>query len=186
MINIYKLTDKETNLFLNIHERCIPKRTKRMETLSIISQKGTLKLDQTKQYELISPILNKAINILTQNNISNFDTNEYLIEFHQRNCGFEKKPYQHFSWHQDNYGPVSYKVHTILFYLRKDITIIGGNLDYKIHDKAHNTHIKRHHIKEGDIVQFDGSLYHRPEETRGFGCRDIIVVFIKQTNIHNK
>ena len=82
-----------------------------------------------------------------------------------------------FAWHQDDYGAVNYKVNTIIYYLRKDKTIRNGNLKYKIND-IEATHI----VKKGDILCFRGDLWHYPETSTGFGCRDIIVVFIKRNN----
>ena len=64
----------------------------------------------------------------------------------------------------------------LIFYLRKDHTLKGGNLLYKLNGKdCVQT------IKTGDILQFKGDIEHCPEPVTGFGCRDIIVVFIKRT-----
>ena len=127
--------------------------------------------------DLVRPILNKALSILKENNIYNIDSTNYYIEFHKRNCGFEKKQYQSLDWHYDDYGAINYKVYTVIFYLRKDLTLKGGNLEYKLNKK-----INIHNVNTGDIVQFSGNMYHKPQPTSGFGCRDIIVVFIKRTN----
>ena len=125
---------------------------------------------------MIHPILQKAINILTSNDITNFNKANFIVECHQRNCGFEKKKYQWSHWHTDDYGASNYLVYTILFYLRKDKTVCGGNLDYRI-----NQDVYTHEVKSGNVVQFRGDLKHKPQATSGFGCRDIIVVFVKRT-----
>ena len=71
---------------------------------------------------------------------------------------------------------INCKVHTVIFYLRKDITVGGGDFEYK---KNGEKIIQK--IESKSILQFCGNLSHRPQETWGFGCRDIIVVFIKRT-----
>ena len=78
-------------------------------------------------------------------------------------------------WHceNDNYDNLI----TILFYLRKDETLIGGDLLYK--DK--NDNIKKIIIKSGLMVIMDGNLMHLPEYCSGTGIRSTIIVsFHKQ------
>ena len=107
-------------------------------------------------------------------NKTDYDLSQYYIEFHQRNCGFEKKYKRTFPWHEDDYGAVNFKVYTIIYYIRKDHTIKGGNLEYKFKNK---NYIQQ--IKAGQILCFNGNLQHRPEICSGIGCRDSIVVFVK-------
>jgi hypothetical protein len=129
-----------------------------------------------KKYSDISLIVKKAFDILDSNGTKNYDKTKYLAEFHQRNCGFEKKKYSHFDWHTDDGGATSYPVYSVLFYLRKDKTVSGGNLEYEINKTKFV-----HEVKQGDILSFRGDLKHYPQPTEGFGCRDIIVVFVKRT-----
>ena len=35
-------------------------------------------------------------------------------------------------------------------------------------------------VSQGDYVLFPGNIYHSPEPSYGFGCRDSIVVFIRR------
>lgn len=210
--NISLLSNNELLEFSNIHKKMIPKRTKKMSTNVIrknnssflnykfinfnflkykfFNNKFLLKINKENKndetlnliskklnIDLVKPILDKSLNILKDNQILNYDQNQFCIEFHQRNCGFEKNKYQWSTWHYDDDGPFNFKVHTVIFYLRKDKTVKGGNLEYKLNKK-----IELHHVKSGDIVQFSGKVYHKPQPTYGFGCRDIIVVFIKRTN----
>ena len=171
------LTSKETTNFQKIHNILIPRRKKRYERYEIQSETSRVSEKNKDNYTLTKPVLDKAIDVLKQNSITDFDAQFYSIEFHQRNCGFEKKPYQLFSWHEDDGGAISYRVHTIIFYIRKDIAVKDGNLEYKI-GKETFTHI----VKEGDILSFKGNIKHRPQPTSGFGCRDIIVCFIKRND----
>ena len=210
--NISLLSNNELLEFSNIHKKMIPKRTKKMSTNVIrknnssflnykfinfnflnykfFNNKYLLKknlenknnetqnlVPKKSNIDIVKPILDKSLNILKDNNIYNYDQNKFCIEFHQRNCGFEKNEYQWSTWHYDDDGPFNFKVHTVIFYLRKDKTVKGGNLEYKINRKT-----EVYHVKSGDIVQFPGNMYHKPQPTYGFGCRDIIVVFIKRTN----
>ena len=65
-------------------------------------------------------------------------------------------------------------MYTIIYYIRKDHTIKGGNLEYKLKNK---NYIQQ--IKTGQILCFKGNLQHRPEICSGIGCRDSVVVFVK-------
>lgn len=168
-ININKLSKKELNEFILIHTKIIPKRKKHFEKDSVFNRSSS------EQKELVKPILDKALDVLYEKDIKNIDKTKYYLEFHQRNCGFENKGHQIFDWHTDDDGAMTGFVYTVLFYLRKDITVNGGDLDYKI-----QKNIYTHTVESGDIVQFRGDVKHRPQKSSGFGCRDIIVVFIKR------
>ena len=165
-----QMTEEEKTEYSSIHNTIIPKRKKKFQTKGIISNR------KSKHKGLIKPLLEKTKEILDQSGKQNYDMKTYLMEFHQRNCGFEKKSKATFSWHQDDYAAVSYKVYTVIYYLRKDKTIQGGNLEYEYEYKKK----KIQEINGGEILCFDGDLNHRPELCEGFGCRDIIVMFIKK------
>jgi hypothetical protein len=177
-MNISKLNQDELDTFKIVHNILIPHRKKRFQTYDILHPTSAFADKNKKIYESINPILVKAVEILNQYNFSNYDINNYCIEFHQRNCGFEKKPYQWSTWHNDDYGAVHNRVYTILFYIRKDNTVKDGNLDYKLNK---NKNIHTHIVTTGDILCFSGDLQHKPQKTSGFGCRDLIVLFIKRT-----
>jgi len=168
-VTISKLSTDELEQFKTIHNKIIPYRKKRFERGSVYNN------SKPEQKVLVKPVLDKALNILSEKGITDIDESKYYLEFHQRNCGFEKKGHQIFDWHTDDDGAMSGLVYTVLFYLRKDITVKGGDLDYKIQQNIHT-----HNVKQGDIVQFRGDVKHMPQPTSGFGCRDIIVVFVKR------
>ena len=166
-MNATQLTEQENTQFTQIHNGMFQnKRKKRFTTHEINNIE-----DQKHQV-----ILDKATAILRDNNITNFDEKKFLLDFHQRNCGFEKKKYQWSTWHKDDHAVIKYPTYTVIFYLRKDITVHGGDLEYKLNGQKHV-----HTIKEGDVLQFKGDIPHKPQATSGFGCRDIIVVFIRRT-----
>ena len=164
--NISKLSEDELTLFVDIHKKIIPSRKKKLMTQKITKQTSTL----------CDKILEKAFCVLRSNGIKDFDDKTHHMEFHQRNCGFEKKTFgKWFDWHRDDNAATSYRVYSVLFYIRKDVTVKGGDIDFRIGKDTHT-----HKINTGDILQFDGNLMHRPQAAGGFGCRDLIVVFIKR------
>ena len=59
----------------------------------------------------------------------------------------------------------------MIFYLRKDQTLQGGNLLYK-----KNTNIRKININKNNIVLMRGDLVHKPEDIDGYGRRESIVV----------
>lgn len=177
MNNLY-LSDLENIKFIELHNLLLPKRNKKFDSISFnLSQIKNKDIEYLKVpiKELFILIINKTVEILNYFNKNNYDISNCFIEFQQRNCGFEKKKYEVFSWHKDDYTNLNSKVYTVIFYLRKDKTIINGNLKYIKNGKVMNEE-----IKEKKILCFNGSLKHKPEICEGFGCRDIIVVFVKR------
>ena len=167
-----KLSDSDLETFKNIHSYFLPKRNRDFNRTEFTYPNYKKNIDIT----IINPIIKRSYEILDNQNINNYDKNFYYIEFHQRNCGFEYKKYKPWlTWHEDDYGAVPYKVYSILFYLRKDVSLKGGNLFYKMNNNKH-TYI----VEEGNILSFKGDLIHVPEKCSGFGCRDLIVVFVKR------
>lgn len=167
-MNISELTNDEWSLFSSIHNTILPDRKTDFDT------KGILSCKNLKSNTLVEPIIKKTKQILDLFDKTNYDLSQYYIEFHQRNCGFETKYKRTFPWHEDDYGAVNFKVYTIIYYLRKDQTIKGGNLEYVFEKKKYIQE-----IKNGRILCFKGDLKHRPEICSGIGCRDSIVVFVK-------
>ena len=76
-------------------------------------------------------------------------------------------------WHYENMNYPD--LITVLCYLRKDESIIKGNLLYK--DKSNNE--KTIHISTGTTIIMDGHVEHLPEEVSGSGRRDLIIVSFK-------
>ena len=166
-MNTFNLNNDDIKIFGSIHNTIISKRKNSFERKGLYYNKNPDKL-------IIEPIIKKTEKILDMFNKKNFDSSKYYIEFQQRNCGFEKKSKRTFDWHEDDYGAVNFKVYTVIYYLRKDTTIIGGDLEYIFEGKNY-----LQEIKNGQVLCFDGNLKHRPEICSGMGCRDSIVVFVK-------
>ena len=168
-MNVSKLNESEIETYISIHNNILHIRKKGFEKKYFVS-------NYYKNYDIgIELILSKCKEVLDSFDKIDYDISKWYVEFQQRNCGFEKKAKRTFDWHVDDYATVSYKVYTIIFYLRKDITIEGGNLEYKLKKKTFTQK-----IEGGDILCFDGNIKHRPEVCDGMGCRDTIVVFIKR------
>ena len=169
-MNTSTLSQEEKSQFQEFNDCFIPKRKKQFQTYAITNKKP-------KHEEAATVVLEKSFNVLKENGILDIDKTKFYIEFHKRNSGFEKKNFgEWFDWHKDDYAAVPWKGYSVIYYLRKDNTLKGGDLEYKL-DKTRHIH----NIKAGDILQFKGNISHRPQATTGFGCRDIIVVFIKRT-----
>lgn len=167
-MNKYNLDILDLEILNSIHNIYIPKRKKHFQV------KGITNYNSSEYIKLIQPIIDLSTKILHKFNKIEYDKNKYSIEFHQRNCNYEK--YVHpFTWHKDDYSAVPWKTYTIIFYIRKDNTIKNGNLKYIINNKEYITS-----INTGDILCFDGNILHKPQNSYGFGCRDTIVIFFKK------
>ena len=176
-MEISQQSDEDNAKLIEIHSKMFKiKRSKDFETYKIVESKSKYRDKDISKYKIIEPILEKAYAILDKYKI-NYDRKDkrYLVEFQRRNC-FEtaNNKFQWSVWHKDNDALRSYRAQTLIFYLRKDICVHGGNFEYKIN----NEHFQ-HYVAEKDTLCFSGDLMHYPTPTWGVGCRDIIVVLIK-------
>ena len=137
------------------------------------NEPGFYQVDFIDPTDNIISFLTKASSILQEYNY-HVDNNNYHLDFHRYNL-FGEKVSSKLDWHCDDYGGVNYPVNTAIFYLRKDPSIDGGNLIVK-ENNTENTIT----IKDNTIVLMDGRLEHKPEDLKGFGCRDSIVVQFKR------
>jgi hypothetical protein len=98
----------------------------------------------------------------------NFKINpsNYYVEFHKYIVNGKTKPFTDF--HQDDYGAVSFKTVTCIYYLEKDSSIEGGDLEIK-----NETIIN---IDSNMLVIFNGNLIHRVTMMNGYGVRKCIVI----------
>ena len=169
-MNVTYLNSHEMKKFQNIHKLYLPKRKRAFGKNGVSSKSSNIENKTNIDY-----IIEKARFVLDLFEKKDYDSSKYYVEFQHRNCGFEKKCRRTFNWHNDNYNFGGYPVFTVIFYIRKDLGIKGGGLEYII-DSTKNIHS----INEGNILCFDGRITHRPEICSGIGCRDSIVVFIKK------
>lgn len=162
----FELQEKEIIEYRNFHKSILPKR------------ESDFKIKKVELYKGIF-ILNKCVKLLEKKNITDYEILKSKIEVHQRNCGFENNNILNFNWNIENFNVLPQKVYTIIFYIRKDHTIKGGNWFYKYKNEVYNN--KSIEINSGKILLFEGLVRHSPQKSIGFGCRDIITVFIKKT-----
>jgi len=163
------LSDTEKESFQEVHYDIHNRKRTKINLRICFSEKDI------KHYAKFEGLLNKSNTIIKNLNIYNLVLNpkKYTIEFIQRNHfdGFWKTP-NLLSWHQDDYGATNRKVFTIIYYIRKDTTVRGGDLEYSDYENERKTHM----VKEKDVLCFSGNIYHNSTKSEGFGCRDIIVV----------
>jgi hypothetical protein len=121
----------------------------------------------------IIKFVNKSTNILLENGF-NINKNKFHVDFHRyyiNNKNYESD----LTWHEDDYGATSYNVNTIIYYIRMDPTIKGGNLLYKKDGKIHKIN-----VENNLMILMDGRITHKPENLEGYGRRDSIVVQFKR------
>ena len=110
--------------------------------------------------------------------------NHFMIEYWRYRLFGEKKSHT-FDKHRDSFGALNDGVNTCIFYLRKDKTFRGGDLE--IYDKGNifTSKLIQTIKPNNNILCFDGDVYHKVTDFEGFGIRDCIVVQIcKNRNIN--
>ena len=175
-MNYLKITEEVCIKLQNISNEFILKRSKKLNKNSF-TKKDIHKINCKSKIESLEFILKLSYKILEKSNIKNYSKDTFLLEFQKRNSGFEDKEYNYFRWHKDDYAAISYNVYTVIFYIRKDKTLKGGNFLYRYN---YDSEIISKEIEERDVLCFKGDILHFPETVKGFGCRDIIVVFFKR------
>jgi len=115
----------------------------------------------------LKQLIQNTQNIASSHNF-NIDPNNYYVEFHKYFVNGKTIPFTDF--HEDDYGAVSYNTVTCIYYLIKNDTIEGGDLEFKNKDKGI---IK---IDPNMLVIFNGNLVHRVTKMNGSGIRKCIVI----------
>lgn len=154
---------------------------KRKRDLEIVKKKYSE--NYTYDDKLCLPLYHKTTALLKHFRYKNFNEKNISFEFQRRNYasfGESEKEGRDFSWHYDDRVSFGKKVYTVIFYLRKDRTIKGGGLLYDL-EETRKKNIRKVEVEEGTVVLFPGNIYHSPEPSTGFGCRDSIVVFVERT-----
>lgn len=179
----YILTEDTRKSFYHIFETLFEqkKKLKRKKDLETVTEVFNQKNNRFPDI-LCLPLLLKTISILNSLGYKDFDPKCVTFEFHRRNYsnfGKNKKKFNDFTWHYDDYSVAPFKLYTLIFYLRKDITVKGGNLQYDL-EETNSKNIRTFEVSEGKVAVFPGDVYHSPEPSKGFGCRDSIVIFVKR------
>ena len=179
----YTLTEDTRKSFYNIFETLFEtkKKLKRKRDLETVTEVFNEKNNRIPDI-ICLPLHLKAISILKKLKYTNFDPKCVTFEFHRRNYsnfGQNKRKFKDFSWHYDDYNVAPFKLYTLIFYLRKDTSVKGGNLLYDL-EESEEKNIRTFEVSEGKVAIFPGDIYHSPEPSKGFGCRDSIVIFVKR------
>lgn len=184
-VKIGKMTDELKEHLSTIHSEVYENKRKHSYEVRKYYYNSKKTINGIEKHHEIAQI---AKSILDANGLNNYVDNKYLVEFHQRNCfGFEKRRSQvGFNWHtDDSLVSIFDPVYTILFYLRKDSTVSGGNFRYSPKTGFFKNYDATLEINEGDIILFNGSMTHRGQPANGFGCRDVISVFVNRKGFCN-
>lgn len=135
------------------------------ETNSNLSFNTSLIIEQAKVYF-------KKANIDIKQNIGSIR----YISYEYKNS---KKIKTSIAIHRD-FDNIGKPLHTCIFYLAKDCSLIGGNLGvYKLKNYLFFKKFKKIKIIElnnGSVVVFDNNQYHCPQNCGGNGQRNMIIV----------
>ena len=128
----------------------------------------SLYIHDTFEYDHFNELLESSTNLLKSKGY-NFDPHTHYIELQRYNVTGLVKP--HYDWHIDDNGPLNCKVVSIIYYLRKDKTVRGGDLAF---------FRKKFKTYSNLAITFKGNKYHRATDMKGHGVRDCIVVMFKR------
>jgi hypothetical protein len=102
------------------------------------------------------------------------DETKGVIEFHKYTISGKLNPI--FPEHEDDFGGVNYKVETVIYYVRKDSGVTGGDIrvykDESTFDTINTAPVKG----KIRVVAFSGTVTHTATEMDGEGERWCIVV----------
>mgnify|MGYP003339864176 CR=1 FL=1 len=102
----------------------------------------------------------------------------FVIELWRYRC-FGDKTSSPFPRHKDSFGLILAPINTCIFYIRKDTTVIGGDLELfglPPYGRLISKPIKKINTDDCKVFAFDGNVIHRVTSMSGFGNRDCIVV----------
>ncbi len=119
----------------------------------------------------IAPLIAHAKKCLLSNNFCADDTYG-LVELHSYNVKGQKNPI--FGEHIDDYGGITCKVNTIIYYIRKDPGIVGGNL--RVGNKIYDCSPPPEMIR---TICMPGNIYHEVIPMSGKGIRKCVVVQLR-------
>jgi len=155
--------------------------------------------------ELLSIYLNAKMSLTNQgDNVILVNDKEPLIESHRytshAKCLIPPCP---FTWHQDDFGGVSFETYTLIYYLYKDYSFMGGDFKCafptgKVTLQSNDSEIRPlgkhfedneeldvYHIntKSRRVILMRGDLWHIPSSVgeQCHGCRDSVVVQMART-----
>ena len=175
-IDTFELDEKQLDFMTNYFERKIYKDKSDKKDVTQIQKifrrkdKNLLTDDDIYIRDLANTLLEK---IGLHQNI-----NYFMIElWRYRAFNDDLKP--DLPKHRDSNGIIKGSVNTCIFYIRKDSTIRGGNLQFygkDLFDSFRSVPIHVVNSSNNTTVCMDGDLVHSITSFNGFGIRDCIVV----------
>lgn len=136
--------------------------------------------NERRSYNIYTdPLIKIALKYLERYRYYTTDINykKYYIELFRYNCIGSNNELDYLDYHIDDYAVMQYKVNTVIFYLAKSDTLIGGDLLIDI-----NNTITKIPVHAGMCLLFEGDVMHKPEPCNGSGIRDCIVVHLARDN----
>jgi hypothetical protein len=180
----YNYKEDEYKKIYDIHNTQIVKQKFDKENYTQITKvynsKNIIKITDDDKY--IRDIANEYLEIagLEQN------INYFMIEFWRYRLFGEKKSHK-FDKHRDSFGALNDSVNACIFYLRKDRTFRGGDLEIYGKGSVFTTKLCKTIKPNDNILCFDGDIYHKVTDFDGFGIRDCVVIqFGKKDTVLNK
>ena len=175
MSNIIKIDDSKYNNLLifgsEILNKVLPAKLLNFDYKKCTNESNNnfINSDFIKINSNITNFINQSADLLLENGFK-INKNNFHVDFHRYYINNEKYETD-LTWHTDDKGATPYNVNTVIFYLRKDHSLKGGNLLYK-----ENTNTRKININKNNIVLMRGDLIHKPEDIDGYGRRESIVV----------
>lgn len=158
-------------MFIKMNKKISIDPESKKEKEIIFKQNSNLSFNTSRIIEQAKVYFKKANIDITQNSGS-----IRYISYEYKNS---KKIKTSIAIHRD-FDSIGKPLHTCIFYLAKDCSLIGGNLGiYKLKNYLFFKKfkkIKTIEIKNGSIVVFDSNTYHCPQNCGGNGQRNMIIV----------
>ena len=128
--------------------------------------------DKKEDLKDFDNLINRSYKLLTDNGYK-VNKEIFHIDLHIYNLN-NNKIENEFAWHEDDCN--GEEVNTVIYYLKKDSSILNGNFLYK------NKNNKKCEldINNNMIVLLDGRIKHKPDDLEGKGSRKSIVVQFKR------
>jgi len=146
--------------------------------------KQSLNIDNKNPTKEFSSLLEHTLALLKSYNFScNID--RWFIEG-QRYHSTGRGVITPLAWHLDDGGAWSENyVATVIYYLKKDPELSGGNLKYNLgNNDPDMDYTSREYPKiivaSGNTVLMNGDLWHCPENISGYGDRELLVIQLPQ------
>jgi hypothetical protein len=172
----------DTNKFYNLYEKVIATYGKTNANTELFNKSNfiNISIDKIKKNSKngknisisleddFDELIKESARIMKENNFK-INPNQFYYEFHLYDVKSTMEP--KFAWHIDDYGAVNCEVCTMIYYLDKDETIQGGNLEFANYKVL---------IQSDMIVMMDGNVLHKPEPMSGYGTRKSIVIMFER------